>query len=553
MLAFVSDEDDVAIAGAHVLLESADGRRLATRSQADGGVDLDPEPGAWRVTLAAPGFGPRRLDLTTRRDDPPHRFRLLSDEPAAYMWPKWSRSGERAVPQVHAVESYRASVWRYGIRKERVFDLDWADEHGPRATMQVTPPGDYTQTGVRWGTIGYKGNHHHATSIAAPQRTGLYYLHVRTASGAFTSAPWVVAPAEPRARIAVLASTNNWNAYNEFGGRSNYLNVTALPERPIVNTRQDVARYQTDRSHVDWKAPDDAYAPLSFERPEPFNVIPEDAEVTDPIPGFLQPSLAASEWRMLAWLEREGFDHDLYADAQLHDGTLDLSAYDVLVLSTHPEYWSREMIERLEAWLDAGGRLLSLGGNSMNCEVVFEGEDRLRFRNFLGDGGPGLGMPNPDDPDRPLDSRLHRSLGRSEASILGVATTLSGFGTGAPYEVVDDRHWIFAGSGLRNGDRFGAASLSERAAGASGWETDKRTPWTPDDVTLLAKGTNPDDGGAELVFRPVGPRGAVIAAGSITYAASLLVDRPLSRVTANMVNRFLDPRPFETEAGQPSP
>ena len=33
---------------------------------------------------------------------------------------------------------------------------------------------------------------------------------------------------------------------------------------------------------------------------------------------------------MLGWLEREGFEHDLYSDHQLHDGTLDLDAYRAL-------------------------------------------------------------------------------------------------------------------------------------------------------------------------------------------------------------------------------
>ena len=38
-------------------------------------------------------------------------------------------------------------------------------------------------------------------------------------------------PATPGAPVAVLASTNTWNAYNNFGGRSNYINADHLPER----------------------------------------------------------------------------------------------------------------------------------------------------------------------------------------------------------------------------------------------------------------------------------------------------------------------------------
>ena len=52
---------------------------------------------------------------------------------------------------------------------------------------------------------------------------------------------------EARVRIAVVASTNTWNAYNNFGGRSNYVNADHLPDRPLVNARQDLDRYQDER------------------------------------------------------------------------------------------------------------------------------------------------------------------------------------------------------------------------------------------------------------------------------------------------------------------
>jgi N,N-dimethylformamidase len=540
--AFVSDENDMALPGVAVVAELSTGERHLLTSAADGGIDLNFTPGQWTVTLALAGFGSKRVRLSVSDGDAPYRFRLLSDRPLAYVWPKWCRGGERVVPQVHSVEPFEYSVLRYGLRKEQVPGLhDWVGDHGRRTTMQITPDGDYTTEGVQWGRVGYRTSDHHARSITTPERSGLYFLHVTTESGDFTSAPFLVAPARPTAPIAVMLSTNTWNSYNEFGGRSNYLNPTMLPERPTVNTRQEAKRYQTDVNHSDWKHPDEAYGALSFERPEPFNVVPEDAEVEDPIPGFLESSLVAVEWRTLAWLEREGFSYDVYADKQLHDGVLDLDQYRVLLISGHPEYWSREMIERLESWLESGGRLLSLGGNSLNCEIEYPTATSMRHLTFLGDGGDALGMANSDDGSRPLDSRLHRTLGRSEAEILGIATTIAGFGTGAPYAVVDSDHWAFKGTGLGKGSTFGSLSLSRRSAGgASGWETDKTTIWTEPDVRIIARGTNPDHGGAEFVVRTVGSAGGgVVSAGSITFAASLLVDSALTAVTRNLVLRCL--------------
>lgn len=540
--AFVSDEDDTALAGVAIVAESSSGERHCLTSAADGGIDFSPAPGPWTFTLALAGFGSKRVCLVAAEGAETYRFRLLSNRPLAYVWPKWCRAGDSVVPQVHSVAPFQYSVFRYGLRKERVAGLsDWVGDHGKRSTMQITPDGDYTVEGVQWGRVGYRANDHHARSIKAPDRSGLYFLHVTTESGDFTSAPFVVAPSAPTARMAVMLGTNTWNSYNEFGGRSNYLNPTTLPNRPAVNTRQDTKRYQTDVNHSDWKHADDDYAPLSFERPEPFNTIPADVEAEDTMPGFIESSLVAAEWRALAWLEREGFGHDVYADKQLHDGELDLDGYRVLLISGHPEYWSREMIARLETWLEGGGRLLSLGGNSLNCEIEYPTSTSMRHLTFLGDGGNSLGMTNPDNPNRPLDSRLHRTLGRSEAAILGIATTIEGFGTGAPYAVLDASHWAFEGTGLGQGATFGSASLSQRSAGgASGWETDKTTGWTEPDVRIIARGCNPDRGGAELVVRTVGSAGGgVVSAGSITFAASLLVDPTLSAVTRNLVLRCL--------------
>ncbi|MEZ4678668.1 MAG: DUF6605 domain-containing protein [Caldilineaceae bacterium] len=125
-----------------------------------------------------------------------------------------------------------------------------------RATMQVTPDGDYTQTGVQWNKYGYTSPHHKQW-LTAPERSGLYYLHAKTPSGAFFACPWIVAPAQPTAKIAVLASNITWNAYNNFGGRSNYISPVGLPPVPTVNARMDLKRY-TDPNHLNYDS--DHYA-----------------------------------------------------------------------------------------------------------------------------------------------------------------------------------------------------------------------------------------------------------------------------------------------------
>ena len=59
--------------------------------------------------------------------------------------------------------------------------------------MQITPDGDYTQTGVAWNKIGYLSPHH-SQKVEAPTRSGMYYFHASTVAGASFTFPWVVAP-----------------------------------------------------------------------------------------------------------------------------------------------------------------------------------------------------------------------------------------------------------------------------------------------------------------------------------------------------------------------
>ena len=544
LIGYVSDERYVALSD--VLLEiQSQGRTVAVvRSTPRGRIEADLAPGDYQVTLVKDGYGSKHSRVTVAPGKI-HHFRLLSDGILGYVWPREVKQGERSEFRVHSSEPYRLSLWRYGWKREFVKLLGWFDEHGPRAVMQIVPDGDFTQTGVAWNKTGY-GSAHHTQFVVGPERSGLYYLHAKQeTSGKFFSFPWVVAPDRPRAPIAVLASTNTWLAYNNFGGRSNYINASRLPAEPVVNARQDLIRYTAAGSFNEWGFQDEEYLPLSFERPEPGNVVREHEEVTDPIEGRLPCGMAPAEWRLLGWLEREGFAYDYYSERQLHDGTLDLDAYQILMLSVHPEYWSRQMYQRVKDWVwNRGGRLMYLGGNGLNCEVDFLDQDRMRFKTYLAPStGGALGMPDPNNPDVYLESRLHRTL-ESEANLLGVVCTETGIMTAAPYRVVQSDHWVFAGTGLRNGDLFGERSLQERIhGGASGHETDKISPHSPPGTVLLAKGTNRDDGGAEMAYYETSSGGAVFSAGSITYVPCLLVDEPLSRITSNVITRFLAQSP----------
>lgn len=523
---YVSDERYVALADVALEFVDANGNSWETRSRATGAVYLDAPPGSYTVTLQRSGFGAKRSRVMLPAKTP-HHFRLLSDGLSGYVWPKWVKSGQLGEFRVHAIEQYRLELWRYGWTPEFVKSLGWHDEHGPRATMQVTPDGDYTQSGVEWNKVGYSSPTH-KQFVEAPSKSGLYYFRVQTPSGLRFSFPWIVAPAKPAAPLAVLGSNITWNAYNSFGGRSNYIHADEFPPTPTVNSRFDLKRYH-NKEFLTWYAAN--YAPLSFDRPEPFNHIEFHEKITDPIEGRQACHLAPAEWRLLGWLEHQGLPYDFYAETQLDDETLDLSAYRALVTAVHPEYWTRKMYDRVKQWVfHDGGRLLYLGGNGLNCEVEIR-DSRMWVHNgqITGLDVEGIGG----------ESRFALRH-ESEASLVGVVFTPPGAMTGAPYRVVDASHWCFSRTGLVNGDLFGQKSLHVRCpGGASGHETDKMSPSSPANTRLLAKGLNPDDGGAHLVHFETPNGGGVFSVGSISWVSSLPVDEHVDTITGNAIRQFL--------------
>ena len=104
-----------------------------------------------------------------------------------------------------------------------------------------------------------------------------------------------------------------------------------------------VVRHDYEGVQPDVWTDEDRTPPFRFHHPTeivepcfPVNHIPEAIEITDPIAGRSACHLAPAEWRLLGWLEREGYSYDFYSEHQLHAGTLDLDAYRVLIISVTP-------------------------------------------------------------------------------------------------------------------------------------------------------------------------------------------------------------------------
>jgi hypothetical protein len=397
---------------------------------------------------------------------------------------------------VHApAGEFALRVVRFGAREQTLFRVS-----GLRGMAQ-----DYLASAYQDGA-GWQPSYHLKTGAGWP--SGLYAACISDPDGVSFDITFIVTnPALPApGRIAVLASTNTWQAYNDWGGASLY-------------------RYDQDdglgRTH--------AFA-VHQQRPNPAAS-----------PRGAIGHLANAERHVLSWLEQHKIDYDLLADADLNERPGLLDHYTTLLLNTHSEYWSAAMYTALEAFMQRGGNLIYLSANGLYWKTVMR-QGRLEVQS--------------DHSCHPGSNEAGgrwRDLGRPEWRILGTQFTRAGYRSHfRPYKVITAGHWVFEQTGVVAGDLVGASGLN--CGGASGWELDKLDPTLrPLGLVHLAKGTNPGRHGADMVYFTHPGGGGVFSAGSITFGGSLAVDPVLSRMLLNVTARFARTLPFNIPMPAPRP
>ena len=239
---------------------------------------------------------------------------------------------------------------------------------------------------------------------------------------------------------------------------------------------------------------------------------------------------------MLGWLEEAGYAFDVYTDLDFDAGIPDLNHYKALVLNTHPEYWTLQMFDRLEAYLAQGGRTpLSRRQRLVRTRRVHRRRTQTSLARQRHQRSRPVSQLTPPRPERP---------------ILGVAYEGDNWSGDTslyrPYRVSLASHRFFAGAGVSNGDLIGA---SGRNRAASGWEMDisqvlpgKAPGPAPANLQILARGINNgpvNNEGAEITYYDTPGDGFVFSVGSLTFGGSLVVDGQLQAIVRNILDECL--------------
>ncbi|MGW9129123.1 N,N-dimethylformamidase beta subunit family domain-containing protein, partial [Paenibacillus chitinolyticus] len=281
----------------------------------------------------------------------------------------------------------------------------------------------------------------------------------------------------------------------------------------------------------------------------------------------------AADLYITGWLEKRADGYDVATDEDLHrDGLELLSCYKVLVTGTHPEYWTRSMMETLQEYLANGGRLMYLGANGFYWVTSIDPQQSHLIEVRRGNAGTRSW-------ESPQGELYHSSTGASGGlwrhngfvpqKLVGIGFTAQGWGPGSGYRRLPDSNspvasFIFEGIGENEviGD-FGLVM-----GGAVGDEIDRldfelgtplHTLWLATSIGVDNRYqlvhedqlfTSPGQGGeehplvrADMTYFDIKGGGAVFSVGSINWAGSMAwneYNNNVARISDNVLNRFLD-------------
>jgi N,N-dimethylformamidase len=285
-----------------------------------------------------------------------------------------------------------------------------------------------------------------------------------------------------------------------------------------------------------------------------------------------------ADLQLVDWLTSEGFEFDIATDHDLMDEGVELlRRYNVVVTGSHPEYYTREMIESWEDYLAEGGRGMYLAGNGMYWIASQHPKKPWVMEIRKGESGDQAWRARPGELYHSTSGErggLWRMRGRASAKVWGVVYTSHGLDVSCGFVQMPDAKdprlaWMVEGIG--EGEVIGDFGLVGN--GAAGLEVDRydqllgtppntmivassygHTPnWglVPEEQYFVHSGMNGPEHPSvrgDIVYFSTGKGGAMFSSSSMSWCASLSwneYENNVSKLTGNVLRRFSTDGPIE--------
>jgi hypothetical protein len=250
------------------------------------------------------------------------------------------------------------------------------------------------------------------------------------------------------------------------------------------------------------------------------------------------------EFPLAFWMERLGYDVTYVSNTDVAADPQCVTRGKAFLSVGHDEYWAREQYDHLMAAVKAGVNVAFLSGNTCCFVAPLTPSSRNVPRRVLTRAGRYGGI-RPSERDYMVDLPLEAP---NEATLIG-AQTVSPFNGSGDWVVTRPDHWLFAGTGMKKGDRI---------PGLVGWEFHGEPADIPG-LEVVAEGTTINAGDKEAHWTATiypGPKGnAVFNASTIFWAQGLSAppghmpvishhgrphgpDERVQRITRNLFERF---------------
>ena len=441
---------------------------------------------------------------------------------SASVWP-----GQRLILHVSTdAARFRVGFYRWEGKLVSVLTSGWVDgEHAPARGADQD-----------WQWPAY------AFTLPAGWAGGVYIAHLEEPGNA---APHITMPSAAilfivrgygHSKLLYKIALATFNAYN-FSGQACYY---ASPPRSL----------------------DPPGAKLSFRRPggaiggETFGAA-DHYDSSSPRQTF-----AHWDARFIAWLTRHGYTPEFCTDLDIHNDPALLDNYQLLMSVGHDEYWSEPMRDGVERYITRGGNAAFFSANVCwwRIHIVDDGSAMVCHQG----GAQG--------------ARDHwwptHGAARPEDALAGVSYRHGGGWWDGPrssagFAVQQPEHWVFAGTALRQGQRFGASTCPpligyecdgaplgafDHASGKAALAPLARLCGTPAGFQLLAACPLDDQWQERPVRETVAGTihaatmglftrgGSVFTAGTTDWAQVLGSgqDERVDRITANVIDGLLN-------------
>jgi len=265
---------------------------------------------------------------------------------------------------------------------------------------------------------------------------GVYMLELISPDGGASYVPLTVRDDSSHAAVILQNSVTTWQAYNGWGGANLYTGPNFQ---------------SSTRSRV-----------VSFDRPYGGNGSGE---------------YFGREDLLVEQVEAMGLDVTYTTDVDTHAHPGLLANHKAFLSGAHDEYWTKEMRDGVEAARDSGVNLLFLGANAAFRRIRLEpsplGAYRREVNYRIASDDPLNGI----DPARVTTSWRDAPSARPESSMIGDLYECNP--VNADMVIGEASSWVFAGTGLNDGDKL---------TKLVGNEYDRVTPEqpTPDNIEVLA-------------------------------------------------------------------